>query len=158
MIKEVNIVNMDVSNNVSAMQNNVSVIQNRATQQMSASTTQARQSYERVADNPKAPEVARPHITSEERGTMTRPQESSLSREENVTDRMIEQAIEDANKVLAPNSFRLSYNIHEATNRVMVRVYDTDTNEIVREVPTESRLDILAKIVELTGLMFDGHS
>jgi len=75
-----------------------------------------------------------------------------------VTDAMIDLAINAANQRLSMTSFRLSHSVHEATNTILVRVYDTDTDELLREVPPESRLDSLARILELQGMLFNGRS
>ncbi|MCL2170632.1 MAG: flagellar protein FlaG [Defluviitaleaceae bacterium] len=71
------------------------------------------------------------------------------------TDVMISRAIDDANRQLAVSNFHLSYGIHEPTNMVMVRVYDSESQEVIREIPPESRLDVVAKIRELAGIMLD---
>ena len=79
-------------------------------------------------------------------------------KEEDISDYMLDEAFASANKVLAGGDFRLSYGVHEATNRIIVAVYDTNTDEIIREIPPESRLDIYARITEFVGLMFDQSS
>ena len=37
----------------------------------------------------------------------------------------------------------------------MVKVVDTETKEVVREIPSEKILDILANILEMAGLLVD---
>jgi len=75
--------------------------------------------------------------------------------EAEMTDEMISNAVDEANKALSGTSFRLSYAVHESTNMVMVKVYDSDTQEVIREIPAESRLDIFAKVLEMSGLILD---
>ena len=75
--------------------------------------------------------------------------------ESEVSDAAIARAVSEANKALEMSNFRLSYGVHEATNVIMVRVYDFKTEEVIRELPPESRLDALAKIKELSGLVLD---
>jgi flagellar protein FlaG len=79
-------------------------------------------------------------------------------RQEDVSDFMIDRAFRDANRALEGGAFRLSYGIHEATNRVTVSVYDSETGEVIRELPSEDRLDLYARITEFTGLFFDETS
>jgi uncharacterized FlaG/YvyC family protein len=76
-------------------------------------------------------------------------------RDNDISDSMIHRAAEGANRALAYSSseFRLSYSVHEDTNRVTVRVYDADTQEVIREIPPESKLDTLARILEVAGLL-----
>ena len=70
----------------------------------------------------------------------------------------IVQYLNEANRALEASTFRLNYDIHEATNTVMVQVIDFDTNEVLRELPPESRLDAIAKMLDLAGLLFDETS
>jgi len=86
------------------------------------------------------------------------PNTSATLSEDDISDFMIDRAFSDANRALAGGSFRLSYGIHEASNRITVAVYDSHTNELIREVPSESRLDLYARITEFTGLLFDSSS
>ena len=79
-------------------------------------------------------------------------------RDEDISDYMIDRAFTDANRALDGGSFRLSYGIHEASNRIHVAIYDSSTNELIREVPSQSRLDLYARITEFTGLLFDSSS
>jgi flagellar protein FlaG len=76
-------------------------------------------------------------------------------REEEISEATISRVVDAANEALAPSFFRLNFDIHEQTNLVVVQVIDTNTEEILREVPPESRLDIVAKIQESAGLLFD---
>jgi flagellar protein FlaG len=78
----------------------------------------------------------------------------SLSGNE-ISETTISRVIYEANQTLSPTNFRLTYNIHETTNNVMVTVIDRDTNEVLREIPPESRLDIVARMLEFAGILFD---
>jgi len=82
----------------------------------------------------------------------------SILREEDISDFMLENAFSGANRALAGGSFSLSYVLHEATNMVAVSVLDSETGEVIREIPPESRLDLYARIAEFTGLLFDQSS
>ena len=79
-------------------------------------------------------------------------------REEDITDSMLDSAFEGANRALSGGSFRLSHQLHEDSGRVIVRVQDSITNEVIREVPPESRLDMYVRITEFIGLLFDQGS
>ncbi len=51
------------------------------------------------------------------------------------------------------HNFRLKFTVHDATNRTMVKVIDKDTGKTIREVPSETILNIAAKLDEITGLL-----
>lgn len=48
-----------------------------------------------------------------------------------------------------------SYRVHEATNRVIVDVKNSETGEVIREIPSEEELDMIAKIRDLAGIFID---
>ena len=95
---------------------------------------------------PQAPQTATPSYSP-----------TTHLREEDISDYMIDRAFAIANKAIGGN-FRLSYGTHEPTGRITIAVHDAETNELIREVPPESRLDLYVKITEFMGLLFDQSS
>ena len=65
----------------------------------------------------------------------------------------IKKAIDDINKK-AMNSEAI-FGIHEATNRVTIKIVDKDTKKVIKELPPEKTLDMIAKVWEMAGLMVD---
>ena len=47
------------------------------------------------------------------------------------------------------------FGYHEDTNRIIIKIVDKDTNEVIKEFPSEKLLDMVAKTWELLGLMVD---
>jgi flagellar protein FlaG len=50
---------------------------------------------------------------------------------------------------------RFEFSIHEETKRVIVRIYDKNTNELISEIPPEKFLDLIANIWKQVGLIID---
>jgi len=75
--------------------------------------------------------------------------------EQEITESMMAKAIESANKRLLTTGRKLEYKVHEQTNRVMVKIINSETDEVIREIPPEKTLDIFAKVLELAGLLVD---
>lgn len=65
----------------------------------------------------------------------------------------IKKAVEDINK--KANSSEAIFGIHEETNRVTIKIIDKDTKKVIKELPPEKTLDMIAKVWELAGLMID---
>lgn len=65
------------------------------------------------------------------------------------------QTIERANAVLKGVDKRFEFSIHEGTKEIMVKVIDDATNEVIREIPPEKILDMVAKMWELVGILVD---
>jgi flagellar protein FlaG len=72
-----------------------------------------------------------------------------------VSEKVLINAIEKANKAIAGNNRRFEYSVHEKTNEIMVKVIDTDTDEVVREIPPEKILNLYASLMEMAGLIVD---
>lgn len=47
------------------------------------------------------------------------------------------------------------FGIHDATNRVTIKIIDKDTKEVLKEFPPEKTLDMIAKAWEMAGIMVD---
>ena len=65
----------------------------------------------------------------------------------------IRKAVEDINKN-AVNSEAV-FGIHDATNRVTIKIVDKETKEVIKELPPEKTLDMIAKVWEMAGLLVD---
>ena len=65
----------------------------------------------------------------------------------------INDAVSSANRKLERT--RCEYSYHQETNRVSIKVFDADTDEVIREIPPEKSLDMLQKMWELAGLIVD---
>lgn len=65
----------------------------------------------------------------------------------------IRKAVDDINKKM--NNSEAIFGIHEATNRVTIKIVDKDTKKVIKEMPPEKTLDMIAKVWELAGLLVD---
>lgn len=63
--------------------------------------------------------------------------------------------IERANRAIAGATCNFEYSIHEKTKEIMVKVIDRDTKEVIREIPPERILDLVAKMWEMAGILVD---
>lgn len=50
---------------------------------------------------------------------------------------------------------RLEFSIHEKTKQIMCKVINSSTGEVIREVPPQKDLDLLAAILEKVGFFMD---
>ena len=73
--------------------------------------------------------------------------------DQQATNEQIKKAVEKLNKNLS-NSEAI-FGIHDATNRVTIKIVDKETKEVLKEIPPEKTLDMIAKAWELAGLLVD---
>ena len=65
----------------------------------------------------------------------------------------IKKAVDEINKKVQ-NSEAI-FGIHDATNRVTIKIIDKDTKKVLKEYPPEKTLDMIAKVWEMAGLLVD---
>lgn len=67
----------------------------------------------------------------------------------------LQKAIDDTNRILFDRNDRFEFKIHEGTNRMIVKLVDNETDEIIKEIPSEKILDLVASIWDLVGILVD---
>ena len=65
----------------------------------------------------------------------------------------IKKTVADMNKKL--QNISCQYGIHEGTGRVTIKIVDKDTRDVIKEIPAEETLELIAKAWELAGIMVD---
>ncbi len=65
----------------------------------------------------------------------------------------IKQAVEKMNKSMQNSS--AVFGIHEATQRVTIKIVDKETKKVIKELPPEKTLDMIAKVWEMAGILVD---
>lgn len=74
--------------------------------------------------------------------------------EQQATNEQIRKAVEQINKKMSAQSEAV-FGIHEQTNRVTIKIVDKSTKEVIKELPPEKTLDMIAKVWEIAGLLVD---
>lgn len=65
----------------------------------------------------------------------------------------LHKAVEEINKKMA-NSEAV-FGFHDETNRVTIKIVDKDTKKVIKELPPEKTLDMIARVWEMAGLLVD---
>ena len=78
----------------------------------------------------------------------------SNDQQQQITNEQIKKAVEKMNKNMISHSEAV-FGIHEATNRVTIKIVDKDTKEVIKELPPEKTLDMIAKVWEMAGILVD---
>ncbi|GAB4057591.1 flagellar protein FlaG [Uliginosibacterium sediminicola] len=68
------------------------------------------------------------------------------------TREQIDQAMGEVRKVLAPVARNLQFSIDDETGRTVVKVMDSSTNEVIRQIPSEELLAMTRSMDKLSGL------
>ena len=77
----------------------------------------------------------------------------AAAQQQQASNEQIKKAVEQMNKNMAHST--AVFGIHEGTNRVTIKIVDKETKEVIKELPPEKTLDMIAKVWELAGIMVD---
>jgi flagellar protein FlaG len=68
---------------------------------------------------------------------------------------VLAKALDKIRKDIGGANTTLEFSIHKETNSIMFKVMDKDTGQVIKEVPSEKILDMVAKLCELAGVYVD---
>ena len=85
----------------------------------------------------------------------SRTDDNSIKAAEKVDGKELKHAVDRANNVLFKNNTHLQFKIHDVTKDVMVKIVDDETGDVIKEIPPEKMLDLVAKIWEIAGIIVD---
>ena len=69
--------------------------------------------------------------------------------------RLVRMAVDKANRQMSVRDTSLKFEAHEKTGDMIVRIIDTNTKEVIREIPSEKILDMVANMLEMAGILVD---
>lgn len=70
----------------------------------------------------------------------------------------LQVAVEQLNKQLASSGRSLGFTIDDVLNRPIVRVTNTQTGEVVRQIPSDAVIKVAHTLAELKGLLYDAST
>lgn len=79
---------------------------------------------------------------------------NSSEQQQQPSNEQLRRAVEQLNKNMVAHSEAV-FGIHEGTNRVTIKIVDKDTKEVLKELPPEKTLDMIAKVWEMAGILVD---
>jgi flagellar protein FlaG len=73
-----------------------------------------------------------------------------------IKEKDLRDAVDKLNKFLEDNGTRAEYEYHDKLKHdLMIRIVDVKSGEVVQEVPPKKILDMVAKMMEMVGVLFD---
>lgn len=93
-------------------------------------------------------------VISEEKDSIISDDSSKDANLVNVKGNDIKKSISEINSKINKNTEAI-FGIHDATNRVTIKIVDKDTKEVIKEIPPEKTLEMIAKVWEFAGILVD---
>ena len=74
---------------------------------------------------------------------------------EEITKEMVKSKVEGINEFLEPTKTAVKFQLHEKLNEYYVQIIDSNTDEVLKEIPNKKFLDIYASMAEFMGIIVD---
>ncbi|EPN2035445.1 flagellar protein FlaG [Clostridium botulinum] len=69
--------------------------------------------------------------------------------------REVKDSVDKLNKLLEGQDIRLEYEIYGKFRDLTIRLIDTKTKEVIKEIPPRKIIDMVAKLCEMVGVLVD---
>lgn len=99
-----------------------------------------------------APKVDKQTIALSKTNNDSEESEDSQGKQE-FDQELMRKAMKEINK--KASNVEAEFGIHEKTNRITIKMVDKETKKVIKELPPEKMLDMVARIWEMAGLMVD---
>jgi flagellar protein FlaG len=83
------------------------------------------------------------------------PQEAAEQQKkaEEETRRKLQEGVKDLNQFVKPYNTSLAFSVDEESGRLVVKVTDDETKEVIRQIPSEEALELAKALDKLKGLL-----
>ena len=79
-------------------------------------------------------------------------------KQKEASEKELKKAVNEINDAFKSMNIQRQFVIDKNTEQVVVKILDTDKNEVIRQIPSEDALRISKNIKEMIGLLFDSKS
>ncbi len=83
-----------------------------------------------------------------------RPPQGSAS--EQLSTQEVQNTVDAFNEVFTQANVSVRYSFDQKTHDLVIKLVDSDTNEVLRQMPPDQILKMRQRLEEVMGLMFDG--
>jgi flagellar protein FlaG len=75
-----------------------------------------------------------------------------------VSEEEVQKIVRDINTALQSMHTELNFSVDKETDKMVLKVINSKTHEVIRQIPAEETLRIAARISKLLGLLIDGNA
>lgn len=88
-------------------------------------------------------------------GNGSQQQQEKMDPQTPETPEHLKKMIAEMNRKINNSNEEAVFGVHEKTNRIMIKILNKDTKEVIKEFPPEKTLDMIASIWEMAGILVD---
>jgi flagellar protein FlaG len=75
-----------------------------------------------------------------------------------LTEKEAHKLIREVNEHLAATHTELNFSVDKDTDQMVLKIINTKTDEVIRQIPSEDALRLASRISQLLGVLVDGKS
>jgi flagellar protein FlaG len=79
----------------------------------------------------------------------------AVIREQN---KKLQEVVAQLNQMMGMTNTKLSFSVDRASNKMIVRVVDAETQEVIRQIPSEDAVKVAQHIHGLMGILYDASA
>ena len=102
-------------------------------------------------DNIKAPLVISTAKTSNDSSTTTYDSDNK----DKVNETVVKKAMDKLADFISNDNVKVEYEFHKVFHDIIIKITDKNTKQVIVEVPSQKVLDVVAKMCEMAGILFD---
>jgi len=99
-------------------------------------------------------QIGQSQVDSSTKGFSDEDNQDKSKKEKQANQTSIISTSKDINKLINNNTVA-EFGFYENTNKVIIKIKDKYTNEVIKEIPSEKSLEIFEKALELAGILVD---
>ncbi len=74
-----------------------------------------------------------------------------------ITTKEVKEVLESFKDLSKTIQTKLGFSVHEKNNEIVVRVFDKESNELIRQFPSDEMLDLQDKMSDMAGFLFNAN-
>jgi len=78
-----------------------------------------------------------------------------LEKEQALTDKEVNDTVDELNSFLQDMKRNLSFSVDDTSGQSVILVKDSESEEVIRQIPSEELVVLRKKMDDLTGILFD---
>jgi flagellar protein FlaG len=94
-------------------------------------------------------------VENSEKTSTQKLQDVNDEMDKNKLKKELQKIVEELNKALNPLNTTLKFKFNDKVDELTVSVIDTKSNKVIREYPPKEALELMEKMREIVGLLFD---
>ncbi len=100
------------------------------------------------------PVMAAPQAKTEKPQELSKQPPEQRNHERNDVE-FLQEVLAVAQNHLQVSNVGLDFTVHDDTGRIQVSVTDKETGDVIREIPSDQVLNLMAKLDEMLGILYD---